>query len=123
MVLLFWTPIRDFILGTLLGVNAELAAAAAMPLMVFSFFPLVVMARAYLHGVGLFERRTQAMAPSAPARVVAVLVALVLLPVVGVSGATRGVAALLFGFIVETLVVWWGIRGRAQWGLRKVLEP
>ena len=122
MILLFWTPVRDFILGTLLGVSAELVAAAAMPLMVFTFFPLVVMARAYLHGIGLFERRTQAMAPSAPARVVAVLVALVLLPFLGVYGATRGVAALLFGFMVETLVVWWGLRGRAQWGLRKVLE-
>jgi hypothetical protein len=123
MILLFWTPIRDFILGTLIGVGAELAASAAMPLVVFSFFPLVVMARAYLHGVGLFERRTQAMAPSAPARVMAVLVTLVLLPILGVHGATRGVAALLCGFIVETVVVWWGIRGRAHWGLRKVLEP
>ncbi len=122
MILLFWTPVRDFILSTLLGVDARLAAAAAMPLVVFTFFPLVVMARAYLHGIGLFERRTQAMAPSAPARVVAVLVALLLLPLLGVYGATRGVAALLFGFMVETMVVWWGLRGRAQWGLRKVLE-
>ena len=122
MILLFWTPIRDFILETLLGVGADLAAAAAMPLVVFAFFPLVVMARAYLHGIGLFERRTQAMAPSAPARVVAVLIALVLLPALGVHGATRGVTALLFGFMAETMVVWWGIRGRVHWGVRKVLE-
>jgi hypothetical protein len=122
MALLFWTPIRDDILGTLIGVDAELAAGAAMPLVIFSFFPLVVMARAYLHGVGLFERRTQAMAPSAPGRVMAVLVALVILPALGVYGATRGVAALLFGFMVETVVVWWGIRSRAHGELRKVLE-
>ena len=122
MVLLFWTPMRDFILRTLLGVDAALAAAAAMPLVVFAFFPLVVMARAYLHGVGLFERRTQAMAPSAPARVLAVWVALVVLPILGIHGATRGVAALLCGFIIETIVVWWGIRGRTHWGLKKVLE-
>jgi hypothetical protein len=122
MVLLFWTPVRDYILGTLLGLDADLAAAAAMPLVVFAFFPLVVMARAYLHGVGLFERRTQAMAPSAPARIVAVLIALVILPTMEVYGATRGVAALLFGFIIETVVVWWGIRSRTDWGLRKALE-
>jgi hypothetical protein len=122
MVLLFWTPVRDYILRTLLGVDAALAAGAAMPLVVFSFFPLTVMARAYLHGVGLLERRTQVMAPSAPARVVAVLVALILLPALGVHGATRGVTALLCGFVVETVVVWWGLHGRIQWGLRKALE-
>jgi hypothetical protein len=122
MVLLFWTPVRDFILGTLIGVDPELAAGAAMPLVVFSFFPLVVMARAYLHGVGLVERRTQAMAPSAPARVLAVFFALAILPALGVHSATRGVAALLCGFMVETVVVWWGIRGRTHRGMRKALE-
>jgi hypothetical protein len=114
MILLFWTPIRDFVLDTLLGVQPRLAAQAAMPLVIFSFFPLVVMVRAYLHGVGLFEHRTQVMAPSAPARVVAILIALSVLPALGVHGATRGVAALLCGFMLETLVVWWGIRGRTQ---------
>ena len=112
MILLFWTPLREFILRALIGVSAELAAQAALPLVVFSFFPLVVMMRAYLHGVGLFEHRTQVMAPSAPSRVAAILVALILLPVLGIHGATRGVAALLCGFMVETLIVWWGIRGR-----------
>lgn len=112
MVLLFWTPVRDYILGTLIGVEADLVALAAMPLFIFSFFPLVVMVRAYLHGAGLVERRTQAMAPSAPLRIAAILVALIILPGLGVHGATRGVAALLCGFVVETLVVWWGIRGR-----------
>jgi len=112
MILLFWTPIREFILRALIGVSAGLAAQATLPLVVFSFFPLVVMMRAYLHGVGLFEHRTQVMAPSAPSRVAAILAALILLPVLGIHGATRGVVALLCGFMVETLVVWWGIRGR-----------
>jgi hypothetical protein len=111
MVLLFWTPVRDYILGTLIGVEPELVARAGMPLVVFSFFPLVVMMRAYLHGIGLVQHRTRAMAPSAPSRIVAILVALTLLPLLGVHGATRGVAALLSGFSFETLVVWWGIRG------------
>jgi hypothetical protein len=118
MVLLFWTPIRDYVLGTLIGVDPGLATQAVVPLVIFSFFPLVVMARAYLHGVGLLEHRTQAMAPSAPARVVAILAALVILPTFGVHGATRGVAALLCGFMVETTVVWWGIRGRDAWSTR-----
>jgi hypothetical protein len=113
MLVLFWTPLRDFVLQTLLGVGSLLAAQAAVPLMVFSFFPLVVMFRAYLHGIGIQEHRTQAMAPSAPSRILAISVALVLLPLVGVQGATRGVVALLCGFVVETLVLWWGVhRGR-----------
>ena len=113
MVVAYWTPLRVTILDRLMGLSPELTAHSAAPLIVFSFFPLVVMARAYLHGVGLLEHRTQAMAPSAPLRILAILAALVILPVLGVHGATRGVAALLAGFVVETIVVWWGIRGRA----------
>jgi hypothetical protein len=118
MVVLFWTPVRNYILGSLLGVDAELAASAAMPLVIFAFFPLVVAARAYLHGVGLLEHRTQAMAPSAPSRITAILVTLIILPALGIHGATRGIAALLCGFVVETLVVWWGIHRKAT-GQRK----
>jgi hypothetical protein len=111
MVLLFWTPLRDYILRTLIGLEALLAELAVVPLMLCAFFPLTVMARAYLHGVGLLQRRTQAMAPSAPARVAAIVAALVVLPAFGVHGATRGIVALLFGFTVETFVVWLGLRG------------
>jgi hypothetical protein len=112
MVVLFWTPLRETILETLIGVEPDLAARAGMPLLVFSFFPLAVMVRAYVHGVGLLEHRTRALAPSAPSRIVAILIALSILPVFGILGATRGVAALLAGFACETVVVWWGIRGR-----------
>jgi hypothetical protein len=105
MVVLFWTPLRDLLLQTLIGLEPELAARAATPLKVFCFFPLVVMVRAYYHGLGLLAHRTKAMAPSAPARVTAILVALVVLPLFGVQGATRGVTALLCGFVCETVVV------------------
>lgn len=114
MVILFWTPLREFILGTLIGLEPGLAAHCAIPLVVFSFFPLVVMARAYFHGVGLLERRTQSMAPSAPSRIVAILAALTFLLTFKMHGATRGIVALLSGFIIETLVVWRGIRSRSK---------
>lgn len=114
MLVLFWTPLRVIILGRLIGIEASLVEQARAPLMIFTFFPLVVMVRAYLHGVGLNERRTGAMAPSALARIVAILTALALLPLVGVHGAARAIAALFAGFAMETVTVWWGIRGRAQ---------
>lgn len=112
MVILFWTPARDYILEILIGLEAHLTALAGIPLMIFTFFPLAVTIRAYFHGIGLIEHRTKAMAPSAPSRIAAILAALIILPLFGIHGATRGVAALYSGFVFETIVVWWGIRGR-----------
>lgn len=110
-VALFWTPLRDVLLLRVIGVEPELAVQAYTPLMLYAWFSFVVMVRAYLHGVALVERRTQAIAPSAPMRLAAILTALTVLPWFGVSGATRAIAALLAGFVVETVTVWWGLRG------------
>jgi hypothetical protein len=116
MVGLFWTPLRDVILQDWIGAPPELVEGARVPLLLYTLFSLSVTVRAYYHGIGLVERRTQAMAPSAPARLVAIVTTLVALPFVGITGATLGVAALLSGFCVEATVVWWGIRGRAWFG-------
>jgi hypothetical protein len=72
------------------------------------------MVRAYLHGVGLLEHRTKALVPSGPARLGAILIVLLAFSVTNVHGATRGVAALLCGFVAETIVVWLGVRGPWQ---------
>ena len=111
MLVLFWTPLNGPILRKLIGVEEALAGPARVPLMLFAFFPLAVMLRAYLHGVGLLEHRTRALAPSGPARVTAILVVLLIFSATDVPGATRGVAALLAGFVVETAAVWLGVRG------------
>jgi hypothetical protein len=110
MVVLFWTPLKGYILGTLIGVEPGLVARCEAPLFIFAFFPLAVMARAYFHGVALLSHCTGAIAPSAPVRIGAIAVALVVLPALGIHGAARGVAALLSGFAFETLTVWWGVR-------------
>ncbi len=122
MVLLFWTPLRDLILEVWIGVPHDLAARARVPLYLFTFFSFSVTARAYYHGIGLAERRTRAFAPSAPARLAAILTTLVVLPWLGITGATQGVAALLSGFSGEALVVWWGVRG-GQWWRRRAEKP
>jgi hypothetical protein len=110
MLVLFWTPMRTIILETLLALEGVLVVKSVVPLLIFSFFPIPVAIRDFLHGVGLLTQRTRAMAPSAPARILAILVALLLLPVAGLEGANLGVAALLTGFITETAVVWLGVR-------------
>lgn len=114
MLLLYWTPLRDFILLRLVGVSPEIAALSRVPLYIFSFYSFVVMIRAVLHGIGLVERRTGAMAASAPVRLAAIALALVVLPLLGVTGAPRGIGALLCGFVLETVAVWWGVRGQQQ---------
>ncbi|HRW04553.1 MAG TPA: hypothetical protein P5121_05640 [Caldilineaceae bacterium] len=118
MVLLFWTPLSDVILRQWTGLDATLAAMSSGPLHLFVIFSLVVAIRGYYHGLGLVERRTAALAPSAPLRLVAIWLTLLLLPIWQISGALLGVIALLNGFIAETITVWWGVRGRS-W-LRKV---
>jgi progressive ankylosis protein len=80
--------------------------------LIFSFYSFIVTTRAYFHGIGLRDRRTRAMAPSAPARLMAILVTLVTLPLVGIYGATLGIAALTAGFTAETVTVWWGVQVR-----------
>ncbi len=111
MLLLFWSPLRNVILERLIGLEPALASAARAPLMIFSLFSFIVTGRAYYHGLGLRTRRTRAMAPSAPARILAILAALLVLPLAGVYGATLGIAALTLGFLVETLVVRQGVKG------------
>lgn len=107
---LFWTPVRDLLLIGLIGVEPAFAAQAYLPLQLFVAFSPVVAFRAWLHGVAYWKRRTRVMAPSGPMRLAAILLALVLLPLAGLHGATLGVAALLAGFTGETLTVWWGMR-------------
>lgn len=119
MLIMFWSPLRSVILERLIGVEASLAEDAHIPLLIFSFYSFIVTARGYYTGIGLRDRRTQALAPSAPARIVAILIALTVLPMLGIYGATLGIAALTIGFAAETVTVWWGVRGRyvmlARW--------
>ncbi|HJP30793.1 MAG TPA: hypothetical protein QGF95_09590 [Candidatus Latescibacteria bacterium] len=113
MAIAFWFPtVRDLLLLDLLALSPALADRCHVPLVLFSFFPLTVAARAYLQGVALSERRTAALAPSAPARIAAILLVLVLVPMAWMPGATRGLAALLTGFVVEAVVVWWFVHAR-----------
>lgn len=115
MMLMFWTPLRDIILIEWIGIGPELAALCATPLFLFTFFPLAVMVRGYVNGIALVEHRTRALAPSAPSRIGIILVVLMVLPGMGISGATLGVTALLFGFVLEATVVWVGVRGWQRW--------
>ncbi len=120
MIVLFWTPLREVILRQWIGLDPLLAEFSRVPLYVFVCFSAVVAVRAYYHGLALIERRTPALAPSAPMRLAAIWLTLLLLPLFQISGATLGVIALLNGFIGETATVWWSVRGRRLLTPRKV---
>ncbi len=107
---LFWTPVRDLLLVGLIGVEPAFASQAYIPLQLFVVFSPVVAFRTWLYGLAYWKRRTRVMAPSGPVRLASILLALVLLPLTGLHGATLGVAALLAGFTGETATVWWGMR-------------
>ena len=107
MVLMFWTPVRFFLLETLIGVDHDFAVRCTVPLIIFSFFPLAVTIRSYLHGITLRDHRTGAIAPSGPARAGAIVIVVNVLALFDLHGAIRGVAALYSGFVTETIVVRW----------------
>lgn len=107
MALMFWTPVRFYLLETLIGVDHDFAVRCTVPLIIFSFFPLAVTIRSYLHGIALRDHRTGAIAPSGPARAGAVVIVVNVLALFDLHGAIRGVAALYSGFVVETIVVRW----------------
>jgi hypothetical protein len=112
MLVLFWTPVSRYLLETVIGVGPELAMHSETPLLIFLGFPFVVALRAYYHGIGLVEHRTQVMAPSAPSRIAAVTVMFIVLSQFEMHTATRAIGALVSGHTVEALVVWWAIRDK-----------
>ena len=122
MAVMFWTPVRAFLLDTLLGVSPALVVSSQQALLLYPGFPLTVMVRAYLHGLALLEHSTRPLALSGPARVTAIVTALLVLPAGAMGGAVRGSAALLSGFVAETIVVWWGMRGGAAIKARAVRD-
>lgn len=110
MILAYWTPVRETILVEFMGLSGAIAEGCKMPLMIFTFFPIVVAIRAHFHGIALLKHQTSSLAASGPARVIAIILALVLLPLTGLPGATIGVTALLCGFVFETTTAAIGIR-------------
>jgi hypothetical protein len=71
-----------------------------MPLIVF---PLTVMLRAYFYGIALVEHRTHGT--QRPARIVTIFIAFIILRSLHIEGATRGIIALLCGFVIETAII------------------
>ncbi|XP_030625414.1 ANKH inorganic pyrophosphate transport regulator a [Chanos chanos] len=102
----FWTPhVSERILVDIIGVETSFANLCIVPLQIFSFFPLPVTVRAHLTGWLMTLKKTFVLAPSSVLRIVVLITSLVVLPYMGVHGATLGVGSLLAGFIGEATMV------------------
>ncbi|KAI3355367.1 hypothetical protein L3Q82_018209, partial [Scortum barcoo] len=102
----FWTPnVSEKILVDVIGVDYAFAELCVVPLRIFSFFPVPVTVRAHLTGWLMTLKKTFVLAPSSVLRIIVLITSLVVLPYMGVHGATLGVGSLLAGFIGESTMV------------------
>lgn len=102
----FWSPhVSEKILVDVIGVDDSFAKLCVVPLRIFSFFPLPVTVRAHLTGWLMTLKKTFVLAPSSVLRIIVLITSLVVLPYMGVHGATLGVGSLLAGFIGESTMV------------------
>ncbi|XP_051969827.1 progressive ankylosis protein homolog B-like isoform X2 [Xyrauchen texanus] len=104
--IVFWTPhVSEQILVGVIGVDMAFAQLCTIPLRIFSFFPLPVTVRAYLTGWLMTLKKTFVLAPSSVLRIIVLITSLLVLPHMGVHGATLGVGSLLAGFVGESTMV------------------
>ncbi|XP_059380380.1 ANKH inorganic pyrophosphate transport regulator a isoform X2 [Carassius carassius] len=104
--IVFWTPhVSERILVDVIGVDLAFAQLCIIPLRVFSFFPVPVTVRAHLTGWLMTLKRTCVLAPSSVLRIAVLITSLLVLPYMGVHGATLGVGSLLAGFMGESTMV------------------
>ncbi|XP_016097472.1 progressive ankylosis protein homolog B-like isoform X3 [Sinocyclocheilus grahami] len=104
--IVFWTPhVSERILVDVIGVDVAFAQLCIIPLRVFSFFPVPVIVRAHLTGWLMTLKRTCVLAPSSVLRIAVLITSLLVLPYMGVHGATLGVGSLLAGFVGESTMV------------------
>ncbi|XP_057179250.1 ANKH inorganic pyrophosphate transport regulator a isoform X2 [Triplophysa rosa] len=104
--IIFWTPrVSELILVHVIGVDLEFAQLCIIPLRIFSFFPFPVTVRAQMTGWLMTLKKTFVLAPSSVLRIIVLITSLLVLPYLGVHGATLGVGSLLAGFVGESTMV------------------
>uniref|UniRef100_A0ABM0MDX1 Progressive ankylosis protein homolog n=1 Tax=Saccoglossus kowalevskii TaxID=10224 RepID=A0ABM0MDX1_SACKO len=106
MLIIFWIPgiIVTFLISVI-GVEDWMADLCIWPLRIFTFFAFPVATRAHLTSWLLVYKETRIVAPSALVRLICLIVALLVLPLCGVHGASHGIGALLASFCGEAITV------------------
>ena len=111
MALVLFTPAAsDIFFSGLLGLDAELYAAAHHMCLVLLVVPGVLMTRNYFHGILIARKLTASMATGSAARVLAIAATCWLLLHSGYLDADTAVLGMIAGFLAEMLLAWWAVR-------------
>jgi hypothetical protein len=111
---LFWTPLAGMFMSAVMGLSGEVLSQASGALAIMVFCPAVVALRGYCHGLATLHKHSTVWLTSAVARTGAHILVMILLPQFGLHGAVLGTAALLIGFVCETLTMVWCLAGSAS---------
>ncbi|MBZ3880216.1 Progressive ankylosis protein-like protein [Sciurus carolinensis] len=103
---MFWTPnVSEKILIDIIGVDFIFTELCVVPLRIFSSFLVPVTLRAHLTGWLMTLKKTFVLAPSSMLRIIVLITSLVVLPYLGMHGATLDAGSLLAGFVGESTMV------------------
>lgn len=113
VAVLFYTPLRRIVLGSVMGLTAELSAYCTPGLLVLLAVPLLWARGASTRGMLIAARRTGPIAGSSTLRVGAVVAVSSLTLLSGeLNGALVGTAALAAGFSAEVAYLTWAMYRR-----------
>ncbi len=104
MLVFAFTPLSNWIWGTLMGVPSELMALSVEVLIVMCLMPTVIIYRNYFHSRLMHLRRTAGMAYGAMLRVLGIFVVAALTFQLGALNHLSAAAILILGFVIEALV-------------------
>ncbi len=111
VAVLFYTPIREVILGGVMGLREELSTYARPGVQMMLFAAVVWGYSSLLRGLLSAMRRTGAIAGSAAIRLLVVIaVGSVTLIAPDLNGAMVGIGAIGAAFLAEALVLGWRVR-------------
>jgi hypothetical protein len=124
MVAVSWTPVSEWILRVLIGVEGEVLVRSRQVLMVMCLLPVMLSWRNYYHGLAMINRQTGPMGLGAVMRNLATYGLSAALFAAGWMNHVTGAAILVTGFLAETLTViyWHPVSHRAR-GVARAYLP
>jgi hypothetical protein len=105
MLIFAVTPISDLVWRDLMQIPDDARALAVQVLIVMCLMPAIIIVRNYYHGRLMVERRTAGMAVASIMRVVGIFLSAQLLFSLGALNHLSAAAILIFGFVIETVIV------------------
>lgn len=105
MLVFATTPLSAWVWEDLMGIPAEVRVLAVQVFLIMCLMPAIIIVRNYFHGRLMVERRTSGMAAGSVLRVVGIYFGAMLFFDLGWLNHITASVLLLFGFVIETLVV------------------